>query len=58
MFINGDGESSRDFCFIDNTVQMNILAARAQYDAKDEVYNVALGDRTTLNELYASIQMR
>ncbi|CAK1934509.1 UDP-N-acetylglucosamine 4-epimerase [Vibrio crassostreae] len=56
VFINGDGETSRDFCFIDNTVQMNILAATAQDGAKDEVYNVALGDRTTLNELYASIQ--
>ncbi|MFS1909695.1 SDR family oxidoreductase [Vibrio sp. 10N.286.48.B7] len=56
VFINGDGETSRDFCFIENTVQMNILAATAQEDAKDEVYNVALGDRTTLNELYASIQ--
>ncbi|MFH4735651.1 NAD-dependent epimerase/dehydratase family protein [Vibrio diabolicus] len=56
VFINGDGETSRDFCFIDNTVQMNILAATALDDAKDEVYNVALGDRTTLNELFASIQ--
>ena len=56
VFINGDGETSRDFCFIDNTVQMNILAATAEDSAKDEVYNVALGDRTTLNELYASIQ--
>jgi UDP-N-acetylglucosamine 4-epimerase len=56
VFINGDGETSRDFCFIDNTVQMNILAATASNDAKDNVYNVALGDRTTLNELYNSIQ--
>ncbi|MFA0653649.1 SDR family oxidoreductase [Vibrio sp. 10N.222.49.C12] len=56
VFINGDGETSRDFCFIDNTVQMNILAATAPNNAKDEVYNVALGDRTTLNELYFSIQ--
>ncbi|MFA0087020.1 NAD-dependent epimerase/dehydratase family protein [Vibrio sp. 10N.261.51.F12] len=56
VFINGDGETSRDFCFIDNTIQMNILAATANDDVKDEVYNVALGDRTTLNELYASIQ--
>jgi UDP-N-acetylglucosamine 4-epimerase len=56
VFINGDGETSRDFCFIDNTVQMNILAATADDDAKDNVYNVALGDRTTLNELYFSIQ--
>lgn len=56
VFINGDGETSRDFCFIANTVQMNILAATAEEEAKDEVYNVALGDRTTLNELYFSIQ--
>lgn len=56
VFINGDGETSRDFCFIENTVQMNILAATAQVEAKDEVYNVAVGDRTTLNDLYKSIQ--
>lgn len=57
VFINGDGETSRDFCFIENTVQMNILAATAPDQAKDEVYNVAVGDRTTLNELYKSIQL-
>jgi len=56
VFINGDGETSRDFCFIENTVQMNILAATAPVEAKDEVYNVAVGDRTTLNDLYTSIQ--
>ncbi|WP_373938094.1 NAD-dependent epimerase/dehydratase family protein [Vibrio kanaloae] len=56
VYINGDGETSRDFCYIDNTVQMNILAATSEDSAKDEVYNVALGDRTTLNELYSSIQ--
>ncbi|MEZ9198483.1 NAD-dependent epimerase/dehydratase family protein [Shewanella sp. 10N.286.54.B9] len=56
VFINGDGETSRDFCFIENTVQMNILAATASDDAKDNVYNVAVGDRTTLNTLYNSIQ--
>jgi len=56
VFINGDGETSRDFCFIENTVQMNILAATAPDDSKNEVYNVALGDRTTLNDLYQSIQ--
>lgn len=56
VFINGDGETSRDFCFIENTVQMNILAATANDEAKDNVYNVAVGDRTTLNELYSSIQ--
>ena len=56
VFINGDGETSRDFCFIENTVQMNILAATADDEAKDEVYNVAVGDRTTLNDLYKAIQ--
>ena len=56
VFINGDGETSRDFCFIENTVQMNILAATAEDDAKNEVYNVAVGDRTTLNDLYKAIQ--
>ncbi|WP_350645404.1 NAD-dependent epimerase/dehydratase family protein [Pseudoalteromonas sp. G24-MNA-CIBAN-0072] len=57
VFINGDGETSRDFCFIENTVQMNILAATAAEEAKDEVYNVAVGDRTTLNELYNAIKV-
>ncbi|EID0698068.1 NAD-dependent epimerase/dehydratase family protein [Vibrio parahaemolyticus] len=56
VYINGDGETSRDFCYIDNVVQMNLLAATAKEDAKDEVYNVAVGDRTTLNELYYAIK--
>ncbi|MGR5336199.1 NAD-dependent epimerase/dehydratase family protein [Vibrio gigantis] len=56
VYINGDGETSRDFCYIDNVVQMNLLAATAQDEAKDEVYNVAVGDRTTLNELFSSIK--
>ena len=54
--INGDGETSRDFCFIDNIVQMNILAATASETEKDEIYNVAIGDRTTLNELFIIIK--
>ncbi len=57
LFINGDGETSRDFCFIENTVQMNILAATASDDAKDQVYNVAVGDRTTLNDLFSAIKV-
>ena len=57
VFINGDGETSRDFCYIENTVQMNILAATAPDEAKNQVYNVAVGDRTTLNDLYASIKV-
>ena len=56
VFINGDGETSRDFCFIENTVQMNILAATAKDDSKDEIYNVAVGDRTTLNYLFNVIK--
>ncbi len=56
ILINGDGETSRDFCFIDNVVQVNLLAATAEDDAKGEVYNVAVGDITTLNELAASLK--
>ncbi|MEG1708026.1 MAG: NAD-dependent epimerase/dehydratase family protein [Acinetobacter sp.] len=57
IFINGDGETSRDFCFIDNTVQANILAATTTNEnAKNQVYNVAVGDRTTLNDLFRTIQ--
>jgi UDP-N-acetylglucosamine 4-epimerase len=54
--INGDGETSRDFCFIDNAVQANILAATASDDGKDQVYNVAFNARTTLNQLFALIR--
>ena len=53
VFINGDGETSRDFCFIDNAVQANLLAALASNaDAPNQIYNIAVGDRTSLNELY------
>jgi len=56
VFVNGDGETSRDFCYIDNAVQMNILAATTEnMDALNQVYNVALGDRTSLKELYKLI---
>lgn len=57
VFINGDGETSRDFCFIENTVQANILAATTNNEeAKNQVYNVAVGDRTTLNDLFNAIK--
>ncbi|ASF13671.1 NAD-dependent epimerase/dehydratase family protein [Shewanella sp. FDAARGOS_354] len=56
LIINGDGETSRDFCFIENVVQANILAATANDAAKDQVYNVAVGDRTTLNDLFTALQ--
>lgn len=55
--INGDGETSRDFCYIDNVVQANLLAATAEgAEMTGEVYNVACGERTTLNQLFAMIR--
>jgi len=57
VYINGDGETSRDFCYIDNIVQANLLAAVASDEsAIDEVYNVAVGERTSLNQLYFSLR--
>jgi len=57
LFINGDGETSRDFCFVENAVQANILAATADEAGKNQVYNVALGDRTGLNTLFNSLKV-
>jgi UDP-N-acetylglucosamine/UDP-N-acetylgalactosamine 4-epimerase len=55
--ILGDGETSRDFCHVDNVIQANLLAATIENEAAaDEVYNVACGQLTTLNELLAVIQ--
>jgi UDP-N-acetylglucosamine 4-epimerase len=54
--INGDGETSRDFCYVANAVQANVLAALAEGEAVNQVYNVAVGDRTTLNELYGMMK--
>jgi UDP-N-acetylglucosamine 4-epimerase len=56
VLINGDGETSRDFCFVENAVQANILAATSEIKAKNQIYNVALGDRTTLNELFGCLK--
>lgn len=57
VYINGDGETSRDFCYIDNVIQANLLAATSQHaEAANQVYNVAVGDRTTLNQLYEAIR--
>jgi UDP-N-acetylglucosamine 4-epimerase len=53
VVINGDGETSRDFCYVENAVQANILSAlTTNADALNQVYNVAVGERTTLKELY------
>jgi len=57
VFINGDGKTSRDFCYIDNTVQMNLLAATTtDSNSTDQVYNVAVNDQTDLNQLYQMIE--
>ena len=57
VFINGDGETTRDFCYIDNAVQINLLAATTDNnEATDQVYNVALNDSTSLNRLYQMIE--
>jgi len=58
VYINGDGETSRDFCYIDNCVQANILAATADGSGACGVYNIAVGERTTLNELFQLIRER
>ena len=57
VYINGDGETSRDFTYIDNVIQMNILAGLTDNpEAFGEAFNVAVGGRNTLNELYKLIQ--
>jgi UDP-N-acetylglucosamine 4-epimerase len=69
IYINGGGETSRDFCFIDNVVQANLLAAtvsdlplpvggaKEEGSPTNQVYNVAVGDRTTLNQLYEQLHL-
>jgi len=53
IYINGDGETSRDFCYVDNAVQANLLSATAtNILAINQIYNIAVGDRTSLNQLY------
>jgi UDP-N-acetylglucosamine 4-epimerase len=59
VHINGDGETSRDFCYVDNVIQANILAATTQDPrAVNQVYNVAVGYSTTLNDLYGEIKSK
>jgi len=54
LYINGDGETSRDFCFVENVIQANLLAALVDIpEVVNEVYNVALNERTSLNQLHA-----
>lgn len=54
--INGDGEQTRDFTFVENAVQANLKAAFAKKEAANQVYNVAFGERISLNELWATLQ--
>ncbi|HET7730757.1 MAG TPA: SDR family oxidoreductase [Usitatibacter sp.] len=57
VYINGDGETARDFCYIDNVVQMNLLCGLTENpEAVGQVYNVAVGDSTSLNQLFASLR--
>jgi UDP-N-acetylglucosamine 4-epimerase len=56
VFINGDGETSRDFCYVDNAVQANIRAATCESISESQVFNIAFGERTTLNELFKLLQ--
>ncbi len=59
VYINGDGETSRDFCYVKNVVQANILAATTQNkEAVNTAYNVAVGDQTSLNQLYLALTER
>lgn len=57
VYINGDGETSRDFCFIENVVQVNILAATTTNPAaRNQIYNVAVSGRTSLNTLFGALK--
>ena len=57
VYINGDGETSRDFCYIANVIQMNIRAALTKDpEAINQIYNVAVGDRTSLNQLHGILK--
>ncbi|ENY9403088.1 NAD-dependent epimerase/dehydratase family protein [Salmonella enterica] len=55
LYINGDGSTSRDFCYIDNVVQANLLAALANDNIKNNVFNIAYGQQTSLNKLFGYI---
>ena len=56
IFINGHGSTSRDFCYIENAVQANILAATLSQNIKNDVFNIAVGERTSLNELFVLLK--
>ncbi len=59
VYINGTGETSRDFCYVENVIQMNLLASlTTEPEAVNQVYNTAVNARTDLNELYVKLHVR
>lgn len=56
VFINGDGTTSRDFCYVDNAVQANLLAAATKHPVHGDICNVAYGGRTSLGELFEALR--
>lgn len=57
IYINGDGETSRDFCYVENAIQANMLAGTTENpEALNQVYNVAVAERTTLNDLFEMVR--
>jgi len=59
LYINGDGETSRDFCYVANVIQANLRAATTDNpEAVNQVYNVAVGERTSLNQLFSELRNR
>lgn len=56
VYINGDGETSRDFCYIENAIQANLLAACTEKRSMSSVYNISYGERTDLNGLFELIR--
>jgi UDP-N-acetylglucosamine 4-epimerase len=53
--INGDGNTSRDFCFVENVVQANVLSALSKQSSRNQVYNIAVGEQTSLSDLVVLI---
>ena len=59
LTIHGDGETTRDFCYVENAIQANILAATSeQTELENQIFNVAKGKQTSLNQLFYKIKKR
>lgn len=56
VFINGDGKNSRDFSYIENVIQANLLAATSKEDMKNQIFNIAIGEQTSLEKLFLLIR--